>query len=155
MKYKNLILLFTFFAVLTACQSSEDNSYPVLEEEQPASLPYTSDEDMQAFYDRGATDEQVHVNGEVIKNLRDDLEGSRHQKFILELASGQTVLISHNIDLASRIDLLEEGDEVDIYGVYEWNERGGVIHWTHHDPDGDHIGGWIMHENKKYEYLID
>lgn len=112
---------------------------------------YTSDDEMQNLFDSGISDEQVMIKGEVIKNLADDNEGSRHQKFIVEIASGQTILVSHNIDLAQRIDDLAEGDQVKIYGEYEWNDRGGVIHWTHHDPDGRHIGGWIEHQSNFYD----
>lgn len=145
----SVILLFLFLSCQGNADSTDLDTETIIEES--SSLPFTADEEMQSFYDSGAMDQQVHVQGEVIKTLRDDLEGSRHQKFILELESGQTILISHNIDLAPRVDALQEGDQVEIYGVYEWNERGGVIHWTHHDPDGDHIGGWIIHDNHVYE----
>ena len=45
--------------------------------------------------------------------LKDDNEGSRHQKFILELSTGQTVLVAHNIDLAPRIQNIQKGDQVE------------------------------------------
>ncbi|NOQ72450.1 MAG: DUF3465 domain-containing protein [Crocinitomix sp.] len=112
---------------------------------------YTTDEEMQNLFDSEISDEQVMIKGEVIKTLADDNEGSRHQKFIVKIASGQTILVSHNIDLANKIDDLTEGDQVKIYGQYEWNDRGGVIHWTHHDPDGEHVGGWIEHQSTFYD----
>ncbi|MBW4532672.1 MAG: DUF3465 domain-containing protein [Pleurocapsa minor HA4230-MV1] len=94
---------------------------------------------------------QVQGTGRVIKLLPDDLDGGRHQRFILKLASGQTLLIAHNIDLAPRISLLHLGDLVSFFGEYEWNSQGGVIHWTHRDPNGRHIGGWIKHAGKIYQ----
>lgn len=94
---------------------------------------------------------QVEGQGTVIKILADDADGSRHQRFILRLDSGQTLLIAHNIDLAPRIDDLEQGDRVSFHGEYEWNEKGGVIHWTHHDPDGAHQAGWIRHDGRIYQ----
>ena len=83
--------------------------------------------------------------------LPDDNDGSRHQRFILRLESGQTVLIAHNIDLAPRIDSLSEGNLVEFYGEYEWNSRGGVVHWTHHDPRGSHVDGWLKHDGQTYQ----
>ena len=95
----------------------------------------------------------VRVEGEgvVTRVLADDLDGSRHQRFILELDSGQTVLIAHNIDLAPRVDGLRQGDSVRFNGVYEWNERGGTVHWTHRDPEGRHVAGWLEHKGRTYQ----
>ncbi len=93
----------------------------------------------------------LRAEGRVVKLLPDDNKGDRHQKFILRLASGHTILVSHNIDIAPRIDALREGDTVSLYGQYEWNERGGVVHWTHHAPRRDHEGGWIDHAGRRYE----
>jgi hypothetical protein len=92
----------------------------------------------------------VEFAADVIRLLADDRQGSRHQRFIVELGSGHTVLISHNIDLAPRIDSLAVGDRVAVRGQYEWNERGGVVHWTHRDPDGRRLGGWIKHDGRTY-----
>jgi hypothetical protein len=98
-----------------------------------------------------ATDIQVAGEGTVIRVLPDDLNGGRHQRFILQLASGQTLLIAHNIDIAPRINGLEVGDNVRFSGEYVWNEKGGVIHWTHHDPQGSHVGGWLIHNGETYK----
>ena len=92
----------------------------------------------------------VKVTGHVDRILTDDNQGSRHQRFILELASGHTVLVAHNIDLARRVPL-RRADRVDIKGEYEWNDRGGVLHWTHRDPQRRHEGGWIKHRGQTYQ----
>lgn len=97
------------------------------------------------------TDYQVGGRGTVIRLLPDDNDGSRHQRFILELESGRTLLVAHNIDVAPRIDGLRTGELVSFFGEYEWNDRGGVIHWTHHDPRSQHIGGWIEYHGKRYQ----
>lgn len=85
----------------------------------------------------------------VVKLLPDDNHGSRHQRFLVARPELPTLLVAHNIDLAEYIPL-QKGDQLLIRGRYEWNEKGGVIHWTHHDPK-DHIqGGWIRHKAKTY-----
>lgn len=118
---------------------------------QTEAASVTGDSLIRAAYENRQSDVQVEGSGRVVKVLPDDNEGSRHQKFILELGSGQTILIAHNIDLAPRISGLQEGDSVAFYGEYEWNDKGGVVHWTHHDPQGRHVGGWLKHQGKLYQ----
>jgi hypothetical protein len=123
----------------------------------PAVIPSFTEESVrndQAItnaYQNRLSDIQVSGSGKVSRILRDDNEGSRHQRFILRLSSGQTLLIAHNIDLAPKINTLQEGDVVQFFGEYEWNSKGGVVHWTHHDPGGSHVGGWLKHDGRKYE----
>jgi lipoate synthase len=102
-------------------------------------------------YASETSDLQVSSSGTVVKLLPDDNEGSRHQRFILKLSNNQTVLIAHNIDLAPKITSLRRGDVVEFNGEYEWNSKGGVIHWTHHDPAGRHQDGWLKHNGSIYE----
>lgn len=116
-----------------------------------SSSTQNDDSVLQQAYDNRQSDLQVHGEGVVVKVLPDDRKGSRHQRFLLRLDNGQTILIAHNIDLAPRIPRLREGDNVAFYGEYEWNEKGGVLHWTHHDPGGRHAGGWLRHDGTTYE----
>ncbi len=94
---------------------------------------------------------QVQGSGRVVALLPDDNKGSRHQRFIVEVDPGFTVLLAHNIDLAPRVAQLAMGDRVSFYGEYVWNEKGGVVHWTHHDPGGRHVDGWIQREGQIYQ----
>jgi hypothetical protein len=109
------------------------------------------DQVLAAAFEKRQSDVQVQGSGRVSRILADDNEGSRHQRFIVQLPSGQTVLVAHNIDLADRVASIKSGDPVEFYGEYEWNERGGVIHWTHRDPQGVHQAGWIKHEGRTYQ----
>ena len=94
---------------------------------------------------------QVEGDGVVERILADDLAGGRHQRFTVRLGSGQTLLIAHNIDLAPRVAGLQEGDRIAFYGEYIWNSQGGIVHWTHHDPQGKHITGWLKHKGQTYQ----
>lgn len=94
---------------------------------------------------------QMCDSGKVIKLLSDDNQGSRHQRFIVSLASGKTLLIAHNIDLAPKINTLRKNDVVKFCGEYENNSKGGVVHWTHYDPQRKHVGGWLEHNGRKYQ----
>ena len=111
----------------------------------------TSDLSIEKAFKNNQSNIQVGGSGKVVKILPDDTKGSRHQKFIVELSSGQTLLIAHNIDIAPRISNLNVGDHINFYGEYEWNSKGGVIHWTHHDPSGFHEDGWLNRGGEKYE----
>lgn len=93
----------------------------------------------------------ITATGTVIKVLADDNQGSRHQKFIVRASSTLTILIAHNIDLAPRVKDLKIGDNIEFSGEYEWNSKGGVVHWTHHDPQGLHPAGWIKYHGKIYQ----
>lgn len=110
----------------------------------------TGDTAIKRAYQAHISDIHVHGHGTVSRVLPDDTRGERHQRFIIRLPSGQTVLIAHNIDIAPRITALRPGESVSFSGVYEWNAQGGVIHWTHHDPDGRHAGGWIKCHGSVY-----
>lgn len=93
--------------------------------------------------------EWVLVTGTVVRVLGDDNQGSRHQRFIIEFSGQRTLLVAHNIDLADRVPLAK-GDTVTVRGQYEPNDRGGVIHWTHHDPQGG-AGGWVEYRGGRYQ----
>jgi len=93
----------------------------------------------------------VEGKGVVVTLLQDDTEGTRHQKIILRDAAGKTSLVAHNITLAPRIEGLQVGDTVEFFGEYRENEKGGVIHWTHLDPNRRHVSGWLRHKGRVYQ----
>lgn len=108
-----------------------------------------ADGTVEALFEDGRSGEMVVISATVDRLLSDDNDGSRHQRFIVRLESGHTLLVAHNIDLAERVPLTA-GDRVTMRGEYEWNEQGGVIHWTHHDPRGSREGGWIDAGGERY-----
>jgi hypothetical protein len=108
-------------------------------------------DEIAAAFQKRSTNIQVTGEGVVDRVLSDDREGSPHQRFVVRTGTGQTVLMQHNIDVAPRIDGLKTGDLVSFSGEYVWNDRGGIIHWTHRDPAGRHAGGWVKHNGRMYE----
>lgn len=92
----------------------------------------------------------VQGTGVVTRLLSDDRHGDRHQRFLLEVAGGQSLLIVHNIDVAPRLDV-EVGDRVEFAGEYDWNSQGGLVHWTHRTAEGPHPHGWLKHRGRTYQ----
>ncbi len=116
-----------------------------------SAIAQSSDQLIQNAFHNRQGNIQVQGRGKIIKILSDDVKGSRHQRFIIKLNSGLTLLVAHNIDLAPRINQIATGTSVEFYGEYEWNTKGGVIHWTHHDPSGNHPAGWLKYQGKIYQ----
>ena len=143
---KKLIFLLTVFCAsyFNVAQATR------LSLNEPTALGVYSNKILDAFENQ-RSNLQIEGQGTVIKVLPDDTHGSRHQRFIIQLASGQTLLIAHNIDLAPRINGLSKGDRIEFAGEYEWNHKGGLIHWTHRDPAMRHAGGWLKHRGKLYQ----
>lgn len=139
--YALIVVTFLLYGYIDGRQASAPDS--------PASRDTVSA--VRQAWDNQQSDIQVQGIGVVSRVLPDDNDGSRHQRFILNLDHGQSLLIAHNIDLAPRLEGLKRGDRVEFHGEYEWNPKGGVVHWTHHDPAGRHIGGWLKHAGRTYE----
>lgn len=110
-----------------------------------------SGDSLERAFEQRASNVQVAGEGVVSRILRDDTLDSPHQRFIVRLPSGLTVLVSHNIALAPRIDDLKAGDTVAFSGEYVWNEQGGLVHRTHRDPRSGLASGWLRHNGRTYE----
>jgi len=74
--------------------------------------------DPQVAFAHQDRDVWVLGSGTVERLLRDDTKAPRHQRFLVRIAPGQTLLIAHNIDVAPRVPL-RKGDR----------KAGGWIVW--------------------------
>jgi hypothetical protein len=86
---------------------------------------------MSETYKKSDDGSWIEVTGFVRRLLTDDNGGSCHQRFIIDIGNRHTLLIAHN--------------------MYEWNDLGGLVHWTHHDPHSVEDGGYVSYRTKKYE----
>lgn len=147
------LVLAALSAVLTACPESATTAQQTQTHSEQATpaQPVCQNDIITDSFKSKRSDVQVKGCGTVVAVLADDNKGSRHQKFIVQVAEHHTVLIAHNIDLAPRVAGLSKGDTVHFYGEYEYTDKGGVIHWTHHDPAARHQGGWVEFDGKRYQ----
>jgi hypothetical protein len=102
-----------------------------------------------ARYGKGDSGRWIEDMGLIQRLIADDDDGARHQRLVLELPQRHTVLVAHNVDVAERVPA-GIGDRLRFRGLYEWNDRGGLVHWTHADPMGEQAGGWICYRGKNY-----
>ena len=156
MKLTALVLI---ISLLTACKQSTPESF-VANDVASANVPISAQANFELDKNNRAlieafkhkkSDIFVEGAGVVKKLLADDNKGARHQKFLVSVSPEQTLLFAHNIDLAPRIENLQIGDSMTFKGEYVYNPKGGVMHWTHKDPQGKQLGGWIKHNGKRYE----
>lgn len=152
---KKHLFYFLLLSLLVACKQYEASNADVGESQKFAQLQgaaQSQDDNaalIQAFQNK-KSNIFVEGRGVVKKRLPDDSKGWRHQRFLVSISPEQTLLFAHNIDLASVVPL-GVGDSIQFRGEYVYNPKGGVMHWTHHDPKGEIEGGWIKHNGKTYQ----
>ena len=120
----------------------------------PACVPAATSDNAaveRAYAEKRSTVE-VTAQGAVTSVLTDDSGPSGvHQRFIIRLVgSTQTVLVDNNVTIGQRAPVLQ-GSNVSVHGEYVWNDQGGLIHFTHHDPARTHEGGWIELSGVRYQ----
>jgi hypothetical protein len=116
-----------------------------------ATTAATAEDPARLAFQQRARGRVIKTIGTVERILEDDRDGSPHQRFIIRTQGGVSLLIAHNLDLAPRLEGLGTGELVTVYGEYEWNDKGGVMHWTHDDPQGKHITGYIEWRGRRYQ----
>jgi hypothetical protein len=83
-----------------------------------------------------------------VKQILPDEYGTyQHQRFIVQCASGMTVLVTNDVSIGTRVPVTV-GPTVGVRGEYIWNDQGGLVHFTHHG--GSNGGGWILYRGRLY-----
>ncbi len=92
----------------------------------------------------------IEVSGvKVVRLLKDDLTGSKHQKWVVQLANGREVAAVYNIDVTPRIPL-RVGDVVSMGGQYIYDRGGGLLHWLHEDGRRRRPNGYVELNGVRY-----
>ena len=143
---QKIVLIFLIALFSVACKQTTSQA-PLVSSE----ISQSANAGIEQAFKQRKSNVQVEGKGEVVKILADDNSGLRHQKFLVKISPEQTLLFAHNLDLAPRIDQLAIGDTIEFKGEYVYNPKGGIVHWTHKDPKGEHKAGWIKHNGKVYE----
>ncbi len=147
----NRLLSALFLALaLAACKQPDTGNLQARNVVETASVTEISNTALEQVFATRQSNIPVTGKGVVVKLLADDNKGAQHQKFLVKINAEQTLLLAHNIDIAPRVPL-QVGDEVSFSGEYVYNPKGGIIHWTHLAPRGDHQAGWIMLNGQKYQ----
>lgn len=109
-----------------------------------------------AAWRAGASHVEVTASGTIARVLgvRADGRFGPHEGFLVHLRGagghGLTIEVEDNLRLTGPVPI-EAGEDVVVHGEYEYDLRGGVVHWTHHDPSGHHAAGYIRVNGRLYE----
>ena len=98
----------------------------------------------------GAAHVEVHVSGTIARYLGTRYSQSgRHEGFLVRTRDVAAPLkIEDNVEITGFIPM-RAGDSVELQGQYECND--GVIHWTHHDPSGRHLSGYVIVNGRRFQ----
>lgn len=105
---------------------------------------------MEAAYGKRDDGEWIENTGLVCRIIPDDRDAAGHQRFVVKVPGGQTLLIAHNIEIAKPVPV-GLGDRIRFRGVYEYNDEGGLVHWTHRDPHGGDGDGRLRFRDLDYD----
>ncbi len=87
--------------------------------------------DPETAYSRRLSNIPLTATGTVTEILADDTDATPHQRFIVKIEGGHTILVAHSLLRAYRVPV-KIGDKIEAHGTYVWNRYGGLLHNTHH-----------------------
>lgn len=92
----------------------------------------------------------IEVSGvKVTELLPDDVHGSQHQKWVVELANGAAIMAVYNIDVTPRLPL-KVGDVISMGGQFIYAREGSLLHWLHEDGRGRRPNGYVEINGVRY-----
>jgi|GEM_PF-384668 len=96
---------------------------------------------------------EVTFSGTVTSNpffFHSDRSGLTHEAFDVRTPSGLHTQIVENVDVGPRVPVYR-GESVTVRGEYV-RDAGSthIVHWTHHDPSGRHVDGFIEAGGRRY-----
>jgi len=151
--------LFTFCIILSSCANAQNaklesarSTSGNVPSTAPAatSAPTIGDSEVIRAQQLQLVKVPLTVTARVKKMLKYDDRGLPHERFLLVLSNGSTILVAHNTKMAPYVPV-QPGDIVTVSGEYIWNAKGGLIHWTHHSDSPNHQSGFIEFNGKRYE----
>ncbi|MBA3856446.1 MAG: hypothetical protein C0507_05995 [Cyanobacteria bacterium PR.3.49] len=146
-----IVLILTCCAILTSCaQAQNPRPVPAPAKDAQTAAPVPGDAEAIRAQQLQLVKVPLTVTAPVKKMLKYDDRGLPHEKFLLLLSNGTTILVAHNTKMAPYVPI-QPGDTVTVHGEYIWNKKGGLIHWTHHSDSPNHAGGYIDFNGKRYE----
>ena len=97
----------------------------------------------------GAFHTEVYIPQATVVRVIGERAGrsGEHEGFIIR-TSVRTFKVEDNVNITGPIPL-HRGDVVSLLGQLECDDF--VIHWTHHDPRGRHVGGYIEVHGNRYQ----
>lgn len=148
-------LALCFSLLLSACSTYKESAKPGGQAtsspaSSPASAPAIFEDEVVAAQNNHVTHGEITCTLPVKRMLPPDNSGERHEKFLLQMSNGSTILVAHNTSRAPVVPI-QQGDLVTIHGEYIWNAKGGVIHWTHLSDTPNHPSGYIDFNGQRYQ----
>lgn len=137
---------------LSACSTYKESGTTGNQTAPPSTLTAGKifEDEVVAAQNNHVTHGEITCTLPVKRMLPPDNSGERHEKFLLEMSNGSTILVAHNTSRAPVVPI-SAGDLVTVHGEYIWNAKGGVIHWTHLSDTPSHPSGYIDFGGQRYQ----
>jgi hypothetical protein len=93
---------------------------------------------------------QLSMEGKISRVFSAGETDAGQQKFVLQLAQGQSVTVIHDATLGAAIEGLAVGETIEVSGEYHWTADGGIMRWTHRNPEDNRQAGWVNYKGRLY-----